>query len=95
MENSKETADQLTNMQQSYKNYKKAIIVDSPNSLNNKVSIVKSKRIDTLAFLPHVKDSKFPDISRLFAPISDIQDAVSNGVFSLNSNDLFFVSFKV
>jgi len=76
MENNKETPDQLINMQQSYKNYKKAIIVDSPNSLNNKVSIFKSKRIDTLAFLPNVKNSKYPDISRLFAPINDIQDAI-------------------
>jgi len=35
-----------------FKDYKKAVIVDSPNSLSSNAEIFKSKKIETLAFLP-------------------------------------------
>ncbi|KAL4453109.1 hypothetical protein ABPG74_015340 [Tetrahymena malaccensis] len=57
-----------------------------------KVQIIKSKKIETIAFLPKFRKN---GISRLFLKPYDLEQMIRNGLFTLNMNDIYIVQFKV
>ncbi|EAR86956.2 transmembrane protein, putative (macronuclear) [Tetrahymena thermophila SB210] len=68
---------------------------DNNNSIQGiakKAQIIKSKKIETIAFLPKFRKN---GISRLFLKPYDLEQMIRNGLFTLNLNDIYIVQFKV